>query len=153
MSDCCSVETQAAAKAPAECPRCGKRGRKVDRLTVKALATPAALMRLAAPEHRFCATADCPVVHFGQSETLERSDLTVPVFQKEPAGARTVCYCFGVSEAAIREETARTGRSTASHRITDLVQAGRCACELKNPQGSCLRHRASRPSQPAPTLA
>ena len=37
----------------------------------------------------------------------------------------------------IRREIAAHGRSTASERITALVKADRCACELRNPQGSC----------------
>jgi hypothetical protein len=61
----------------------------------------------------------------------------VPVFQKEPKGDRTVCYCFGVGESDIRRELAASGRSTAVDRITALVKSERCACEVKNPQGSC----------------
>lgn len=68
---------------------------------------------------------------------FRREDVAVPVFQKEPAGNRTVCYCFAVSEVDLHREIAETGRSTAADRITDHVKAGRCACEIKNPQGSC----------------
>ena len=60
-----------------------------------------------------------------------------PAFTKEPPGDRTVCYCFDVSEGDLRDEVARVGRSDAAARITAHVQAGRCACEIKNPQGSC----------------
>ena len=94
-------------------------------------------MRLSAPEHRFCSTPECPVVYFGHGEVFRRGDLTVPVFQKEPAGARTVCYCFAITEMEIQQELAASGRSIAWDRVTELVKAGRCACEVKNPQGSC----------------
>jgi len=104
---------------------------------VKALLRPEALARLSAPEHRFCPTSECPVVYFGQDEVFDRRELAVPVFQKEPRGARTVCYCFAISEKDIRRELLETGHSSASERITALVKADRCACELKNPQGSC----------------
>jgi hypothetical protein len=77
------------------------------------------------------------VVYFGEDETFRREDAAVAVFQKEPAGSRTLCYCFAVSEEDVRREIAETGRSTAGRRIADHVQAGRCACEIKNPQGSC----------------
>jgi hypothetical protein len=63
--------------------------------------------------------------------------LVVAVFQKEPPGTRTVCYCFAVREQDIRRELVETGHSSASERITALVRADRCACEVKNPQGSC----------------
>lgn len=124
-------------RAPAECPQCAKPGRLVERITVKALLRPEALTRHSAPEHRFCATSGCPVVYFGRDEAFGREELSVTVFQKEPEGARTVCYCFDVTEAGIRREIVEDGRSSAFARITDLVNADRCACEVKNPQGRC----------------
>jgi hypothetical protein len=109
----------------------------VDRLTLKSMLRPAALMRLGTSEHRFCAAPDCPIVYFGEGETFSTTELAVRVFQKEPAGERLVCYCFDVGEGEIRRELLETGRSTAAERIAALVKAGRCACEVKNPQGSC----------------
>ena len=94
-------------------------------------------MRLSAPEHRFCQTVGCMVVYFGSDEMFERGDLMVPVFQKESPGARTVCYCFAVTEEDMRRELTQTGRSSASEHITQLVKDARCACEVRNPQGSC----------------
>ena len=123
--------------SPTHCPECRQPGRLVERITVKALLRPAALGRLSAPEHRFCPTAECPVVYFGMAEVFDREDVVVPVFQKERAGQRTVCYCFAVTEADLRREIAETGRSTATTVITQHVKAGRCACEVKNPQGRC----------------
>jgi Zinc binding domain len=136
MGSCCTVGT-GAATSPTHCPVCGKPGGTVERITVKAMLRPEALARVSAPEHRFCRTPRCLVVYFGSEEVFDREDVVVPVFQKEPAGERTVCYCFGIGEGDIRRELAETGRSTASERISALVKADRCACEVKNPQGSC----------------
>jgi hypothetical protein len=93
-------------------------------------------MRLSAPEHRLCTTRECPIVYFGADEVFNRGEILVPVFQKEPTATRTVCYCFAVTEADIRRDV-DTGRSTARDRISALVKGGRCACEIKNPQGTC----------------
>ena len=136
MEDCCTLK-RGAPTSPTHCPECGKPGRLVDRITVKAMLRPEALTRLSAPEHRFCPTPECPVVYFGLEEVFDREEIGVPVFQKEPAGERIVCYCFVVSEGDIRREMAEMGRSTAGDRIGALVKAERCACEVKNPQGSC----------------
>jgi len=136
VSDCCRVEP-AGAPGPTQCPGCRRPGRKVQRITVKALIRPETLARLSAPEHRFCATSSCPVVYFGGDEVLGREDVLLPVFQKEPAANRTVCYCFAVTEGDIRRELEASGRSTASERIAAFVKADRCACEVRNPQGAC----------------
>lgn len=104
---------------------------------MKALLHPKALMGLSAPQHRFCPTAGCMVVYFAVGEVFGRGDLMVTVFQKESPGARTVCYCFAITEEDLRREIAQTGRSSASERITQLVKDERCACEVRNPQGNC----------------
>ena len=126
-----------AARLQERCPRCQRVGHPVERITLKALLRPSGLIRLSADHHSFCPTPDCPVVYFACHETFERQDLTVPVFQKEDPGARLVCYCLSITEADIRREILETGRSTASDQIRTLVKAGRCACEVRNPQGSC----------------
>jgi bacterioferritin-associated ferredoxin len=136
MESCCSINTTEAA-ARAACPKCGRPGRTVERVTLKALLHSKALARLEGAAHRFCPTPDCPIVYFGSAEIFGREDLAVPVFQKEPAGDRTVCYCFGITESEIRREVAEHGQSTASERVGVLVKMDRCACELRNPQGSC----------------
>ena len=68
---------------------------------------------------------------------VRREDVLLPVFQKEPEGRRTVCYCFEVAEDEIREEAQATGISASAERIDVLVRSGRCACEVRNPQGTC----------------
>ena len=136
MSDCCQVETPSGG-GPARCADCGQPGRTVDPITVKAILRPEALARLSGAARRFCSTPSCPVVYFGEGEAFDREEIAVPVFQKEPAGDRAICYCFAIGEADLRREIAETGRSTAAQRITEHVRAGRCACEVRNPQGSC----------------
>ena len=136
MTDCCKVPA-AAEKATSRCPQCGQSGKKVDPITVKAILRPEALATLSAVGHRFCATASCPIVYFADSEVFSTGDVSVPVFQKEDVGQRTVCYCFRITETDLRREVEATGESTASQRVTAHVKAGRCACEIKNPQGSC----------------
>jgi hypothetical protein len=135
-SRCCTVSS-GRSKTREHCPTCGRPGRLVEPITVKAMLRPGALARLSDPEHRFCGTPGCHVVYFGTEEVFPREDVVVPVFQKEPAGGRTVCYCFGVDEDEIQRECFAEHGPTASERIGALVKAGRCACEVKNPQGSC----------------
>jgi hypothetical protein len=120
------------------CPMCATAGVAVDLLTVKALLTEQALRRLDATDYRFCADAGCDVVYFGSNgQTFAVSDVRVPVWQKQPFGHRMICCCFDENEAAIREEIERRGKSQAVERVRHHIQAGRCACEVRNPRGSC----------------
>jgi hypothetical protein len=136
MDSCCEA-TVADASAPRACPACGQTGRSVAPITLKALLRPAALATLGPGPHSFCASASCPVVYFGTGGVFRREEVLVPVFQKEPEGRRLVCYCFDVAEDQILCEVEASGASPSVERIRALVRDGRCACELRNPQGSC----------------
>lgn len=113
----------------APCPSCGVAGRNVEWITVKSLLTARALERADATEYRLCGSPGCDVVYFADSLLFMREDVRAPVFPKEPPGARVVCYCFEIVEGRIDAET--------ESQIRAHVTAGRCACELKNPEGRC----------------
>jgi hypothetical protein len=141
MSDCCGSKAAStrgsASPAPEFCPACGKKGKNVERITIMALLTPAARVRLNGDGHRFCPSSDCDVVYFGARETYARADLNVRVGQKETDPSRLVCYCFNHTVQSIIDEIAATGKPTAVDSIKAEIQAKRCACEVTNPQGTC----------------
>jgi hypothetical protein len=109
----------------------------VDLNTVKASLTSTALARITGAPHRFCPDAQCEIVYFSPGDTYTVEALRVPVWQKEPDGARMICYCFGENEADIRREIEVNGVSQAVDRVRAHITAGRCACELRNPRGAC----------------
>ena len=120
------------------CPISGTKGARVPLETVKALLTPAAMRQITHATHRFCAAPGCDVVYFAEDGCVYRTaDMRVKVWQKEPPGARMVCYCFGENEADIGMEIEATGRSEAGDRVRAHIAAGRCACEVRNPRGAC----------------
>lgn len=139
MAECCCPEPSATNDGePVACAACQTAGKPVDALTVKALLTESALRRFELAHYRFCPDANCDVVYFAErAPTFVKADLRVPVWQKEAPGRRTVCYCFGENEAAIRTEIERDGQSGAVDRVRAHIAAGRCACEVRNPRGAC----------------
>jgi len=90
------------------------------------------------PGFLFCRSAECDVVYFHPGgERLNKADLRVRVGLKETEDPVPICYCFGFTEAMAREEIESSGRCTIPEQITAEMKAERCACELRNPQGSC----------------
>lgn len=141
-SDCTETGCSTTTSEPpgAICPACGSKGSLVDAVTLKSLLTSDAFRRGVPPDPRYCPNAQCAVVYFDNTAAVvfRESDLTVPVHAKHPDDDTiSVCYCFGHTGKSIREEIERTGASTASPSITAEVTAGHCACELRNPKGSC----------------
>jgi len=138
----CDLPTQVARPDDAivlNCPVCGAKGKAVDTQTVKALLA-LSLNVLRPADYRFCRTADCPVVYFSTDgvQTFQEADLRERVYQKAPQDDDVfVCYCFRHTPGSIRAELQATGITTVVNRITAGIQAGQCACEIRNPQGSC----------------
>ena len=138
MENCCDSQTDEIPSTQLKCPKCGSRGSPVDRLTAKALLTELALRRLAPVPLGFCQEPACSVVYFTlDGHVYIKTDIRVPIWQKEPAGSRRICYCFDENEASIARELTHTGRCDAVQRVRDHIEADRCACEVRNPRGTC----------------
>lgn len=134
-----ACEVAAAHADTAQRPVSGTVGLKVDLITVKALLNADALRRLDGRVYRFCPEPRCDVVYFGSTagSIFRKGDLNVRVGQKEKEDPIPICYCFGITVADIRREITTRGKTSIPSMITAEVKAGHCACEVKNPQGSC----------------
>lgn len=149
MSSCCTptgctTDQQAATDL---CPSCGNKGLSVDQVTLKALLTAGGLRRGVPPSPRFCSTPLCSIVYFDNAVPVQfsESDVLVPVHSKHPDDqAVPVCYCFGHTPEAIRDEIMRTGASSTTKNVSAEVKAGHCACEVRNPKGACCLGDLSR---------
>lgn len=139
-SDCCSTTKDGscsiAADKPGVCPVCGKKGKSVATLTVKSLVRDHTRVARSG-SYSFCRTPDCVVVYFSDGETFCKPDLKVRVGIKESAGPAPLCYCFDYTRADIRRDIEESGSTKIPDEIKAEIGAGFCACEVKNPSGSC----------------
>lgn len=131
---------------PKRCPVSGTIGTRVDLLTVKALLSMAALQRLEGKAYRFCPEPSCDLVYFDRAaaSVFTKQDLSVRVGLKESEDPIPVCYCFGFTVADVRNDIAKWGETAIPASIAAEVRAGHCACEVKNPEGSCCLGNVSR---------
>jgi hypothetical protein len=121
------------------CPSCGDKGKSIDTQTVKTLLA-LSLRLLQADAYRFCSTPTCPLVYFSGdgTEQYRESDLRERVYQKHLHDADVfVCYCFRHSLGALQSDPATVDADSIVADIKSGIQAGQCACEIRNPQGSC----------------
>jgi len=121
------------------CPSSGSSGRRVGLITLRALLKSEALLRLDGRDYWFCPERDCDVVYFDNAagSVFRKKDLTVRIGQKEKEGRITLCYCFDVTLADLQDDFATHGKSDRPVFIAAEVGAGHCACEVRNPRGSC----------------
>ena len=120
------------------CTRCGATGRAVSTLTVKHMVKPQFLAIASKSGFRFCASPNCDVVYFHpDGNQLCKGELRVRVGLKETEESAPLCYCFGFTRAMLLQELRSAGHSQIPSIISAELKAGNCACEVRNPQGSC----------------
>lgn len=133
-----SVGFERTPRQKAMCPRCEEVGKAVSLRTVKSMLA-VSLRSLSARQYFFCRNKTCPVVYFADadSEVYRVGDVRERVYQKEPEAEQVfVCYCFRHRVGELRHGP----ESDRQARVQDIragIQKGQCACDLRNPQGSC----------------
>lgn len=120
-----------------DCPGNGRRGAPVALRTVKAMLVPEALRRVGREQHYYCSDTGCSVVYFSRGGAhYSTEDVSVPVADKQVGRPMLVCYCFGyVAEEAVA--ASGVAEPAAIVAIRSHVNAGRCACDVRNPSGRC----------------
>lgn len=127
------------------CPECSKIGKPIQGQTVKSLIS-VSLRQVREVQYLFCRTPTCSVVYFSsdgeQVFTLEQ--IRERVYQKEPEAEDVfVCYCFRHTVGELRTAS-QEDRIAIVDNINAGIKAGQCACDLRNPQGSCCLGNANR---------
>lgn len=142
--DCCAL--QATNQAPdAACSCCGQKGKLVPHETVRALVRESLRASVREGSHVLCPNPACAQVYTSpDGGRLMREDLATRVGYKEQAAPHLVCYCFGHSVEAIEDELRKTGVTTIPDRIREEIRTRRCACDRKNPQGTCCLGNVNR---------
>ena len=120
------------------CPRCGQMGKAVTQQLVKAM-LGVSLRRIAAADYFFCRTEGCPAVYFSRdgASLFTEEEVREIVYQKHPHDPETpVCYCF---RHKVKDLT--LGPTEAVDQVVADIRSGtaadQCACDIRNPQGSC----------------
>jgi hypothetical protein len=97
------------------------------------------LRRVAGDEYFFCRTEKCPVVYFssGGSSVFLEEEVREIVYQKHPHDPEApICYCF---QHKVKDFTLAPAEE-AEGAVADIragISADQCACDIRNPQGSC----------------
>lgn len=120
------------------CPANGQMGKSLDTSTVKALLA-VSLRQVRDTDYLFCEAPDCAVVYYSAdgAQTFRVDELREPVYQKRPDDDDVlVCYCFRHSIGEIRGASAEW-RAAILADINAGIRAGQCACDLRNPEGTC----------------
>jgi hypothetical protein len=120
------------------CPDCGQKGKPVLGQTIKALLS-VSLNRVRDIDYYFCRTTACNVVYFSSdgNSRFTAGQIRERVYQKEPDQEDVfVCYCFKHTIADILNATPEEFNALLND-INSGINTNNCACDIRNPQGSC----------------
>jgi hypothetical protein len=133
-----TCELRPASPSP-PCPTNNQTGKRVGTITLKALlALP--LTAITSSEYLFCRDPQCPTVYYSSDgrQLFAEAELRESVYQKHPDENEVfVCYCFRHTLGEIRSATHTPAPRSVLDAIHDGIQADQCACDIRNPQGSC----------------
>jgi hypothetical protein len=137
----CELPAQGVQRPPRTtntCPVCSEKGKPVQGQTVKALIL-VSLREVQDVEYQFCKTQSCPVVYFSPDgeQTFRVEQVRERVYQKVPNNDDVlICYCFRFTVGELRAAPPESLKAILAS-INTGINSGQCACDLRNPQGSC----------------
>lgn len=120
------------------CPECGTRGKRVAGITVASLLNTKGREKIFATRYNLCLSPSCQVVYYGDDGSLFTKDqVRVPVWFKEQASPRIICYCKNVTDSDILEHIVTRQCCNSLREIQEHTGANTGhECLTKNPAGS-----------------
>ncbi|MEO0291033.1 MAG: hypothetical protein ABIN15_07360 [candidate division WOR-3 bacterium] len=139
MDKCFQCEKGDTIKENTNCPFCGKPGKKVNLKTLKSLLKVSLRRIFPSESYFFCETENCTIVYYNSSgDVFKTEDVKVPVYQKESENPFVpVCYCFNHTLGEILFMVKEKREREIIDDINTGIKLNQCACDLRNPQGSC----------------
>jgi hypothetical protein len=119
------------------CMSCQGPGHSVSLRTMFLMLKPELFGQVGEHQYRFCASPECRVIYFSQERCFTADDVRIRVGLKEAADPIPLCHCFGFYEQDLRAEIENEGHTMIPQRISALVKERMCACEERNPSGTC----------------
>ena len=121
------------------CPLCNHLGVEVKNTTVAHLVKDELLDGLGKSNYLICMNEECNVVYFNPFSEMfySKDQIKVPIWFKEEANPKYICYCNQVTEEEITNAVINHGAKDMKDiiRLTGAMKNGQC--ERKNPLGKC----------------
>lgn len=133
------IETTSLVEKNSLCPICGERGTFVKSITVKHMVLDDIKEQVEDNNYYLCMNETCAIVYFNQESNIKfnKKEVKVPIWFKNDANPKYVCYCNKVTEEQVLDAVANNGAKNMKDIIilTGAMKNGKC--EINNPLGKC----------------
>lgn len=120
------------------CPICGNKGQGVLATTIKNLVKVEFENKVKEKVYFLCMNEECEAAYYNlNGEVLKISELKVPLWFKNNANPKYICYCNYVTEEDIVDAVVNKGAKDIKEvsEITGAMKNGNC--KMNNPLGKC----------------
>lgn len=138
---CCGGKTESASMVEKDtlCPVCIEEGKLVKNITVKHMVIDGVKEYVGDNDYYLCMNEACSVVYYGQESDnrFDKKDVREPIWFKNDANPKYVCYCSKVTEDQIIDAVVKKDAKNMKDIIvlTGAMKNGKC--ETNNPLGKC----------------
>lgn len=133
--------SKTAPKPVIPCPQCGKSGKTVSEVTIKAqlLKEKREAMHSSLDAFHFCTTPECGVVYYDKSgdELFYEADIKAKVTIKNDDPSTPLCYCHKYKKSDALEDMKTMEPKALVKKIKALISQDKSFCRKSNPKGSC----------------
>jgi len=122
-----------------QCPSCGTKGTPVNKVTVQHLLLDEISVQLKEGDYALCMNASCETAYFSHDANVQyqQSQVKIPLWFKENANPKYVCYCSQVTEEQVEHAVKEEGATTLKEVIEKTGAMDKPDCLRKNPLGTC----------------
>lgn len=133
------TETASMAEKNTLCHLCGEEGKFVKNITVRHMVIDKVNEHVGDNDYYLCMNEACSVVYYGQDSDnrFDKIDVREPIWFKNDANPKYVCYCNKVTEDQIIDAVVNKDAKDMKDiiKLTGAMKNGKC--ETNNPLGKC----------------
>lgn len=133
--DCCN-EKQTLNKAYV-CPQCNHLGEKVNIKTIQSLLSIQKDLKDNV-NYYLCFNKDCDVAYYNDvDDIILKSEIKVPIWFKNGADPKYICYCSKVTEEEITDAIVNKNSRTVKDVVKNTNAMKNSNCVINSPTGKC----------------
>ncbi len=121
-----------------ECPVCNTEGKRVPLDVVFTFADDEQRNNLRDSDYYLCLNPDCEAAYFNNyRELITINDIRRPIWFKNGAEPKIICYCNNITEKQIKEAVREHGLKSWEKIVLHYRKRKNCDCSKLNPAGEC----------------
>lgn len=121
------------------CPLCNQVGNKVKNLTIKHLVIDEISGQIGTEDYYLCMDELCSITYYNRklNKQFNKAQIKVPIWFKEDANPKYVCYCSKVTEEQVINAVINEGVDNMDDVLRITGAMNNPQCQRKNPLGKC----------------